>query len=100
MKRDYTYFTSGIRQAEPTSSALLSTSKYLNHPGLRDWLATHFLRRNGHDIPIPSDAASGLLQSLDDLRDDDEVQALIDAEKERPKMLQTRDRAKRLRQGK
>lgn len=83
MDRDYSYFKSGILQAEPTSSTLLSTSKYLNHPGLRDWLATHFLRRNGPDVPIPSDAASGLLQSLDEIRDDAEFQWLIDAEKER-----------------
>ncbi|MCB2046664.1 MAG: hypothetical protein KDE32_00400 [Novosphingobium sp.] len=83
MERDYSYFTSGIQHAEPSSSALRSTSKYLNHAGLRDWLTTHFLRRNGHDVPIPSDAASGLLQALDEIRDDTEVQALIDAEKER-----------------
>jgi ubiquinone biosynthesis protein COQ4 len=83
MKRDYTYFTSGIRQASPSSSALLSTSKYLNHAGLRDWLATHFLRRNGPDLPIYSDPASGLLQAMDDLRDEADYQRLIDAEKER-----------------
>jgi ubiquinone biosynthesis protein COQ4 len=83
MDRDYSYFTSGLRPAEPRSSDLRSTSKYLNHPGLRNWLATHFLRRNGPDLPIPSDPVSGLLQALDDLRDDDEVIRLIDAEKER-----------------
>lgn len=83
MKRDYTYFTAGVRQAETSSSALLSTSKYLNHPGLRDWLMTHFLRRNGPDRPIYSDPPSGLLQALDDLRDEARYQRLIDAEKER-----------------
>ncbi len=83
MERDYTYFTSGIRQAEPTSSGLLSTSKYLNHPGLRDWLSTHFLRRNGPDIPIPSDTVMGLTQALDDLRDEKEMTRLIDIKKER-----------------
>jgi ubiquinone biosynthesis protein COQ4 len=83
LERDYSYFTSGISQAAPTSSALLSTSKYLNHAGLRDWLATHFLRRNGADIPIPSDPVSGITQALDDLRDVARYQRLIDAEKER-----------------
>ena len=83
MKRDYTYFTAGIRQAEPTSSSLLSTSKYLNHPGLRDWLTTHFLRRNGPDIPIPSDPVMGLNQAMDDLRDEKELTRLIDIEKEK-----------------
>ena len=83
MERDYTYFTSGIRHAEPTSSNLQSTSKYLNHPGLRDWLVTHFLRRNGPDIPIPSDPVMGLTQAMDDLRDEAEYTRLIDAEKEK-----------------
>lgn len=83
MERDYSYFTSGVRPGQSSSSDLRSTSKYLNHPGLRQWLATHFLRRNGPDRPIPSDAASGLLQALDDLRDDAEVTRMIDAEKER-----------------
>jgi ubiquinone biosynthesis protein Coq4 len=83
MKRDYTYFTSGIRQAEAASSNLLSTSKYLNHPGLRDWLVTHYLRRNGPDIPIPSDPVTGLNQALDDLRDVEGLTRLIDAEKEK-----------------
>ncbi|MBV1917143.1 MAG: hypothetical protein KUG65_03670 [Sphingomonadaceae bacterium] len=83
MERDYGYFTSGIRQAEATSSDLRSTSKYLNHSGLRDWMVTHFLRRNGPDIPIPSDTVMGLTQALDDLRDEKEMTHLIDAEKER-----------------
>lgn len=83
MDRDYTYFTAGIRQAQPTSSNLLSTSKYLNHAGLRDWMVTHFLRRNGPDIPIPSDPVMGLNQAMDDLRDEKEMTRLIDIEKEK-----------------
>jgi len=83
MKRDYSYFTSGVTQAKPTSSGLTSTSKYLNHPGLRDWMVTHFLRRNGPDIPIPADPVLGLNQALDDLRDVDKLTRLIDAEKEK-----------------
>lgn len=83
MDRDYSYFTSGVRAGESSSSDLRSTSKYLNHPGLRDWLVTQFLRRNGPDIPIPSDPVMGLTQALDDLRDEKELTRLIDAEKER-----------------
>lgn len=83
MERDYSYFTSGVAHAPAASSDLRSSSKYLNHAGLRDWLATHFLRRNGADRPIYSDPPSGLLQAMDDLRDEARYQRLIDAEKER-----------------
>ena len=89
IKRDYSYFTNAVRQGETSSSALLSTSKYLNHPGLRDWLVTHFLRRNGPDIPIPSDTLMGLTQALDELRDEADLKRLIAEEKERnPKVRQ------------
>lgn len=83
IKRDYSYFTNAVTQGESNSSSLQSTSKYLNHPGLRDWLVTHFLRRNGPDIPIPSDTVMGLSQAIDDLRDEAELKRLIEEEKER-----------------
>jgi ubiquinone biosynthesis protein COQ4 len=82
MNRDYSYFHSGIEQVPTTSSTLVSSSKYLNHAGLRDWLVTHFLRRNGPDQPIPADPTIGLAQALRDLKDHDQLQKLIDAEKE------------------
>ncbi len=89
IKRDYSYFTDAVTQGESNSSSLRSTSKYLNHPGLRDWLVTHFLRRNGPDIPIPADTVMGLTQALDDLRDEADMKRLIEIEKERnPKVAE------------
>jgi ubiquinone biosynthesis protein COQ4 len=83
MKRDYSYFTKNVSEAETISSVLRSSSKWLNHAGLRDWLVTQYLRRNGPDMPMPADTSSGLAQALDDLRDVKEMTRLIDAEKEK-----------------
>jgi ubiquinone biosynthesis protein Coq4 len=82
MNRDYSYFHAGIQEVPTQSSSLVSSSKYLNHAGLREWLATQFLRRNGPDLPIPSDPTNGLAQALRDLRKPELMQRLIDAEKE------------------
>jgi ubiquinone biosynthesis protein Coq4 len=64
-----------------TSSSLISSSKYLNHPGLRAWLAENFLRRNGPDIPIPTDQVRGLAQALYQIRDADAVLKMVEHEK-------------------
>jgi ubiquinone biosynthesis protein Coq4 len=82
MNRDYSYFHAGIQEVPTQSSSLVSSSKYLNHAGLREWLTTQFLRRNGPDLPIPSDPTNGLAQALRDLRKPELMQRLIDAEKE------------------
>jgi ubiquinone biosynthesis protein COQ4 len=63
------------------SSVLTSTSKYLNHAGLRDWVVTHFLRRNGPDRGNEGDTADGLITAMAQLTDPDEVEALIERER-------------------
>lgn len=83
MNRDYSYFQKGVTAVPTESSQLVSSSRFLNHPGLRDWLTLHLLRRNGPDMPVPSDPTRGLAQALGDLRTPERMQALIDAEKER-----------------
>ena len=83
MKRDYSYFQEGVVDVPTTSSQLVSSSRFLNHPGLRDWVVLHLLRRNGPDMPVPSDPTRGLAQALNDLRTPERMQALIDAEKAR-----------------
>lgn len=81
MERDFAYFQRGVAEQFGTTSGLASTSRFLNNPTLRDWLSTNFLRRNGPDLPIPSDPTRGLVQALNEIRDMDRVQGLIDAEK-------------------
>ena len=83
MKRDYSYFHKGIEQVSTTSSSLVSSSRFLNHAGLREWLQLHLLRRNGPDLPIPADPTLGLAQALSEMRTPERMQTLIDAEKER-----------------
>ena len=81
MTRDYSYFHEGIEHVSTSSSQLVSSSRFLNHAGLRDWLTLHLLRRNGQDLPIPSDPTMGLAQALNELRTPERMQALIDHEK-------------------
>ena len=79
--KDYSYFHKGINPVSTSSSTLVSSSKYLNCADLRNWMTTHFLRRNGADLPIPADPTLGLIQSLEEIRDVDHVLKLIEQEK-------------------
>jgi ubiquinone biosynthesis protein COQ4 len=53
---DVPYLMRGIKPIGTASSVLVSSSKYLNNPRLREWVATELLRRNGSDVPTPSGA--------------------------------------------
>jgi ubiquinone biosynthesis protein Coq4 len=79
--KDYSYFHKGIKPVQTASSLLVSSSKYLNNDKIRNWMTTHFLRRNGADQPIPADVTLGLIQGLEEVRDLDRVHALIEREK-------------------
>jgi ubiquinone biosynthesis protein COQ4 len=81
--QDFSYFLGGIRPIATESSGLVSSSKYLNEPAIRDWLALHFLRKNGPDIPTPGDTPNGLVQALARIRDYDALDRLIAEEKEK-----------------
>jgi ubiquinone biosynthesis protein COQ4 len=81
--QDFSYFLGGIRPVETESSALVSSSKYLNEPALRDWLATHYLRKNGPDLPSSSDTSNGLIPALARIRDIPRLERLIAEEREK-----------------
>ena len=66
---DYSYLMRGIVPVATESSVLVSSSRYLNDPRVRDWVATHLLRRNGPDVPTPSDSIQ-LVQILRQRADD------------------------------
>lgn len=77
---DYSYLMKGITRVSTESSVLVSSSKYLNDARLRDWVATHMLRRNGADLPTPSDSIQ-LVQIMRDIQDIDHINALIAEER-------------------
>lgn len=74
------YLAKGMREVRTESSVLVSSSRYLNNVRMRDWIATHFLRRNGHDRPTPSDNVE-LKKALAEIRDDAHVQDLFERER-------------------
>lgn len=77
---DYSYLMQGIVPVATDSSVLVSSSKYLNDARVRDWVATHLLRRNGPDVPTPSDSIQ-LVQILREVQDIDHINALFAAER-------------------
>lgn len=78
---DYSYLMKGIETVSTDSSVLVSSSRYLNDARVRDWVATHLLRRNGADIPTPSDSIQ-LVQILREVQDIDHINALFAAERQ------------------
>lgn len=77
---DVPYLARGVFPVETPSSVLVSSSKYLNNPRLREWLAMILLRRNGKDMPPPAEMWE-FLPILDDLRDHARVEDMITAER-------------------
>ena len=79
---DRAYFNGNIKTITTQSSVQVSSSRYLNHAGLRALIAQEMLRRNGPDLPntayIPEVA-----QILHELEDMAEVIGLFEAEKAR-----------------
>ena len=71
---DYSYLMQGMTKIETESSVLVSSSRYLNDARVRDWVSTHLLRRNGSDIPTPSDSGQ-LVMMLRDIQDIDHINA-------------------------
>jgi len=77
---DGAYLAQGLRRVATESSGLVSSSKYLNSPRLREWVSTHLLRRNGPDMPVPSDNVE-LVASLNKIRDEAHVDALFERDR-------------------
>ena len=77
---DYSYLMKGLTRVPTTSSTLVSSSKYLNDPRIRDWVATHLLRKNGPDAPTPSDPMP-LVLALREVQDINHINELFAAER-------------------
>lgn len=74
------YLARGILPVPTESSVLVSSSKYLNDPRLREWVAMIALKANGPDFP-PAAEMHQLIGILADLRDYDRIEALFTAER-------------------
>ena len=77
---DIPKFMQGIMPVETESSVLVSSSKYLNNPRLRDWVAMILLRKNGPDYPPPAEMGE-LVSILNDLRDFDHIEEMFTQER-------------------
>lgn len=77
---DYSYLMKGIQKVETESSVLVSSSRYLNDARVRDWVATQLLRKNGSDIPTPSDSIQ-LVMILREVQDIDQINKLFAEER-------------------
>ncbi len=75
------YLSRDVKPIATASSVLVSSSKYLNHPVIRDVVATWMLRRNGKDWPVEADHAMGLYNAIVSLQDEDRIESLFVAER-------------------
>ncbi|MEO9491060.1 MAG: Coq4 family protein [Marinomonas sp.] len=74
------YLARGVELLGTDSTILISSSKYLNDPRLREWVAKIALKKNGADVP-PAAEMYELIQILQDLRDFDRIEALFTEER-------------------
>lgn len=77
------YLMGRVRPTGTSSSTLVSSSQYLNHPAMREWIGKHYLRKNGPDRGSEADVADGLIPALLELTEPGHVETLILAEREK-----------------
>ena len=77
---DTPYLARGVELLGTDSSILISSSKYLNEPRLREWVAKIALKKNSSDYP-PAAEMHELIQILQDLRDYDRIEELFTEER-------------------
>jgi ubiquinone biosynthesis protein COQ4 len=74
------FMLQGLLPPSADSSVLRSSSKYLNDPELRDWVAMILLRKNGADYPAENEMGL-LVPILHRLQDHDRIEALFTEER-------------------
>ena len=79
---DIPYLYQGINLLKTDSSVLISSSRYLNNPAMREWMATELLRRNGPDVPTPSGGYK-LSFILKEIQDFAHIDSLFEQERKR-----------------
>jgi hypothetical protein len=73
-------YMNGRRTVPTLSSVLVSSSRWLNEPAIREWIATESLRKNGADYPLLY-GTHDLITAIDRVQDRDRVEKLIRAER-------------------
>jgi ubiquinone biosynthesis protein COQ4 len=79
-------YLNGRRKVQTMSSVLVSSSRWLNDPAIREWISTESLRRNGGDYPLLY-GSHELVTAIDRVRDLDRVDRLIKEERRKNKVL-------------
>jgi len=79
---DVPYLLRGVTQFATDSSTLISSSKYLNHPRMREWIANITLKRNGPDGPAQAEMYP-VVEMMKEIQDLDEIEALFTAERKK-----------------
>lgn len=77
---DVPYLARGVMPVQTPSSVLVSSSKYLDNPRLREWLAMILLRKNGPDLPPPAEMWE-FLPILESLRDHARIEQMFEDER-------------------
>jgi ubiquinone biosynthesis protein Coq4 len=77
---DVPYLLRGVKTVPTESSMLVSSSKYLSSPRLREWIAMITLRRNGDDFP-PQAEMYDIVGILSDLQDKPHIEELFREER-------------------
>lgn len=81
-KNEIPYLLRGVTPIGTDSSMLVSSSKYLNHPRLREWIAMICLRRNGPDFPAQAEMYE-FIGILNEIRDLDYIEHLFTEERKK-----------------
>ncbi len=71
------YLMRGRRAVTTESSALVSSSKFLNDSRIREWVESQTLRKSGDDVPLTYGIPS-LIQAMRELQDHARIEALFD----------------------
>ncbi|OCC24489.1 hypothetical protein MB02_07300 [Croceicoccus estronivorus] len=76
MQDNIPYFMRGLQDIPTESSRLVSSSKFLNHPVIREYVMQESLRRNGRDFPMTY-ALPQLFQALYEIRDEKRINEML-----------------------
>jgi hypothetical protein len=66
----------GRKKVETTSTALISSSKYMNDYRIREWVVTQSLKRNGRDYP-PTYGIPMLIDAVREVQDHERIEELF-----------------------